>query len=566
MLCRQPGHSHAQPTANGPLVAMSINGPITEKMTTQDSHSGNGGGKSPQDSHRNPVCLEVTVGVRNMPAGPALVEGRTVIVFEAGAVIRLEGNPPVGQLLVLINPHGREVACRVIAPRNRPALKGYVEVDFCEQAGDFWGIHPDLESGNVRPSAESSFVPPPPTFTPAARTITPPPPVTPPVMEQPKMSGHGPTFEDIPGLSLDAPAVRAPAAASDARPRPRASEPPAFTPDLSKPVSPAFVTPLSEVPPPVAPPTFKPTAIPPQSFPSKGITGMSALPQPQRAGSRMPLIIGAVAVALILGAGGFFYFRQSSPVLPSGVSSPVAQESAPAVQPASGLPRQDQPVDSAATRVPTPDLNTTAPATASPSNAADLVRPASETTASFAENNKAKPATPPVAAPAAPQRQSAPSQIASLKISAPKAPVRNTANSSDSSNLSVPEIAAANPAASLAISNLMTTAGSSNVPAPPRPVAPSTPARTEIRGATLIASTPPAYPPMAKQSNIQGDVVLALSIDSTGKVSDLAVLSGPEILRRAAADAVRKWKYQPATSNGNPISSQVTVKVSFRVQ
>ncbi len=553
---------------NGPL-AMTINGLIAEKTTNLESPSGNGAGKAPQDSHRNPVCLEVTVGVRNMPSGPALAEGRSVIVFETGAVIRLAGNPPVGQLLVAINPHGREVACRVVAPRNRPALKGYIEIEFCEPAGDFWGIHPNFESANAKPSAEPSAVPAPPAFIPPARTIPTPPLVTSPAVDLSKLTGHAPTFDDIPGLSLDAPVGRPPVGAGEVRPRTRVSDVPAFTPEPSRPVGPASITSLSEVPTPDTTQSLKPHVTSAHFSQGKGMTGTSALPEPRSAGSRMPLIIGAAAVVLVVGAAGFFFLHNGSSPSGNAVSSPVVQNSGPAAQPALGSSQQDQPVQSATTRVPTPELNTSAPSAAT-SNSGEIVRPASETTATFADNNRAKSATPatalPAVLPSAPQRQSTPSQIANLKISAPKAPARNAGNSSDAANLSAAEIGSANPVASSAIGGMLTAPASSNVPAPPRPEVPATPAKSVVREPKMLSSMPPVYPPMAKQNNIQGDVILVVNVDANGKVGEMAVMSGPELLRRAAVDAVKNWRYQPATNNGNPVSAQVTVKVEFRIR
>jgi protein TonB len=505
-----------------------------------------------------------------MPSGPTLAEARSVIVFETGAVIRLAGDPPVGQLLVAINPHGREVPCRVVAPRNRPALKGYVEIEFCEPAGDFWGIHPTLEAVSVRNSAEPSAVPAAPALGSSGRNIPGLVMSAQPVGSQPKLAGHAPTFEDIPGLALGSPAVQPPTGAVEVRLRPKPSEPPALAYEVSKPVPAAPIAPLSQLPPPAPLPDFKPVATPSYSSQGKGITGMSALPETRSAGSPLPLVIGAVAVLILAGAGGFYYFHKSPSLSASEVSASVRQDSALGTQSAVRSSQQDQPLSSAPARAASAELNTTAAAATSRNDSAELVRPAAETTASFAENTVTKPATP----AAVPQRQpapvqvpsAAPSQIPNLKLGAPKVPARRPVNSSDATTLSAAEITSASPAASSAIGGIMAARTSSNVPAPPPPVVPSTPVKSVVISPKLLASTPPIYPPMAKQSNIQGDVVVVVNIDATGQVGEMAVTSGPEILRRAAVDAVRKWKYQPATSNGKPVSSQMSVKVEFRIR
>src|SRR4029077_977860 len=108
-------------------------------------------------------CLEVAVTIRSLPteAGaltqPIREEGRTVIVFDNGAVLRSTNNLPIGQTVILSNPNGRDVVCRVVGGRNLPSVKGYVEVEFMEPVNDFWNIHQDGNpAASAAPSAASS--------------------------------------------------------------------------------------------------------------------------------------------------------------------------------------------------------------------------------------------------------------------------------------------------------------------------------------------------------------------------------------------------------------------------
>jgi protein TonB len=71
---------------------------------------------------------------------------------------------------------------------------------------------------------------------------------------------------------------------------------------------------------------------------------------------------------------------------------------------------------------------------------------------------------------------------------------------------------------------------------------------------------------MAKQTGLEGDVVISAEVDAAGKVVAAKALDGPMILRQAAVDAVRGWKYEPALVNGEPSSAQVTVKIQFRLK
>jgi TonB family protein len=81
----------------------------------------------------------------------------------------------------------------------------------------------------------------------------------------------------------------------------------------------------------------------------------------------------------------------------------------------------------------------------------------------------------------------------------------------------------------------------------------------------LEHSLAPAYPEVARQAGIEGDVVLRVYVSSSGQVTGLKVLDGPPILARAAVQAVRQWQYQAPTIDGRPTSVVTTLVVSFRL-
>jgi protein TonB len=116
--------------------------------------------------------------------------------------------------------------------------------------------------------------------------------------------------------------------------------------------------------------------------------------------------------------------------------------------------------------------------------------------------------------------------------------------------------------------------GAGLMPTVSHPVAPPPPGGfvgATSSGATasepkLISSTRPVYPQLAKQSSVEGDVIVAADIDATGKVIAARATAGPMYLRQAAVDAVKNWKYEPANLNGKPISGQVSVKIQFRLR
>jgi len=48
-------------------------------------------------------------------------------------------------------------------------------------------------------------------------------------------------------------------------------------------------------------------------------------------------------------------------------------------------------------------------------------------------------------------------------------------------------------------------------------------------------------------------------------VRDLKVLSGNPMLAEAARDAVRRWRYQPAKLDGEPIEVRTDIDVDFKL-
>lgn len=79
----------------------------------------------------------------------------------------------------------------------------------------------------------------------------------------------------------------------------------------------------------------------------------------------------------------------------------------------------------------------------------------------------------------------------------------------------------------------------------------------------LIHSTAPDYPPIAKTAHVAGTVELHATIAANGTIKDLHAVSGPVMLRQAALDAVRNWRYKPYKLNNQPVEVETTVYVVF---
>jgi protein TonB len=82
------------------------------------------------------------------------------------------------------------------------------------------------------------------------------------------------------------------------------------------------------------------------------------------------------------------------------------------------------------------------------------------------------------------------------------------------------------------------------------------------------SNPPPEYPRSARLRGEQGRVRLLVQVDLSGRVTHAAVLgsSGHAALDQAAEAAVRRWRFEPATQQGQPVFSTTTVNITFRLE
>lgn len=84
-----------------------------------------------------------------------------------------------------------------------------------------------------------------------------------------------------------------------------------------------------------------------------------------------------------------------------------------------------------------------------------------------------------------------------------------------------------------------------------------------------IAGNPmPEYPAVALRHGEGGTVVLQVQVDARGQPIDVDVArrSGSRELDRAALQAVRDWRFKPATRNGKPVTSVIELPIDFKPQ
>src|SRR5215467_1167647 len=79
----------------------------------------------------------------------------------------------------------------------------------------------------------------------------------------------------------------------------------------------------------------------------------------------------------------------------------------------------------------------------------------------------------------------------------------------------------------------------------------------------LIRKVQPAYPPLARQARIQGNVVLTAQISKQGTIENLQLVSGHPMLAPAALEAVKQWRYKPYFLNGEPVEVETQITVIF---
>jgi protein TonB len=72
---------------------------------------------------------------------------------------------------------------------------------------------------------------------------------------------------------------------------------------------------------------------------------------------------------------------------------------------------------------------------------------------------------------------------------------------------------------------------------------------------------PDACPHIPMAARVTAIVVLTFRIDKNGNVLYPYVVSGPKMLRKAALDAIRKYKYKPYIFNGRAVDVDTSISI-----
>jgi periplasmic protein TonB len=477
---------------------------------------------------------------------PVHEETRTVIIFPQGAVVRLAATVTPGELVVLTNNRtGTDVVCRVTSVKTQPGIQNYVHLEFTQRALDFWEEASAADRGNSvgKPSVVTAL----------------------PTEAPPALIAHDNKTPSSPVLT--------------AQPAAKTSVPAAEVRSARAPLP--KVTPLADVPAPgsqeisaevlagqshgagITPaPAFtqkQPTVLPPRSPRLQPFE--SVIPQKKNTSKTIALFAIAAAVLLAIGAVGGPVLLQRyrdmivapqlsnspatpTPAPPRVASEPVASGSQAPIVNAPGKANSFEPVASTSARNSVGEAPLAQPAP---------IRPAVEPP-NPSKVPKVEVEPPPVARPS----------LNVGKISAPKVKAAARLNPSEPPPVLPADVSALPGVIGESVGNTTARANSLVPPAPAPPAPPV--AGGQLQQPKLLSSVAAVYPTLARAQHVQGDVTIDVLIDATGKVAATNVISGNPLLRTAAIDALRLWKYQPARLNGEAIPVHLSVTIVFHLQ
>jgi serine/threonine-protein kinase len=90
---------------------------------------------------------------------------------------------------------------------------------------------------------------------------------------------------------------------------------------------------------------------------------------------------------------------------------------------------------------------------------------------------------------------------------------------------------------------------------------PHLPVRTAARLTREVLAERPLFKRVLRE---KGSVRFSATVTTSGKLTDFVLLGGPKGLAGAAQKAAEKWRYEPATVDGQPIEQIVEINVNFK--
>ena len=81
--------------------------------------------------------------------------------------------------------------------------------------------------------------------------------------------------------------------------------------------------------------------------------------------------------------------------------------------------------------------------------------------------------------------------------------------------------------------------------------------------AAAVNKVQPEYPAIARQLKVQGMAEVEAVVAEDGTVEKVNIVSGNPILTRPSAEALKKWKFKPFTSEGKPVKALASFSFKF---
>lgn len=86
----------------------------------------------------------------------------------------------------------------------------------------------------------------------------------------------------------------------------------------------------------------------------------------------------------------------------------------------------------------------------------------------------------------------------------------------------------------------------------------------EIPRATF--QSPPNYPPLLREKDVSGSVIVDFIVDETGMPRDIHAVRGTDnAFAIAATNAVAEWRFEPGIKGGRPVRTHLQVPLVFTV-
>ena len=283
-------------------------------------------------------------------------------------------------------------------------------------------------------------------------------------------------------------------------------------------------------------------------------------------GSRRGILLATIAAGLLLAAGGGWYLYHPANGQ-QGTSAPLRPVASVASSSTTSSPSTSQPVsnDSAAAHDPSSRSNEAQHSSAPESRETFMKSPSGAQSAPLSrDNTRDSAATIPAAiteriSKPAPQPEIKKPVLGEVHLASPTV---NRTDAAHDGGVVAPTISTSDENANSGGLASGLAAGNGK-----QPVAPEVPLPIggDVKPASLLSEVAPVYPIMAKNQHVTGDVVIDALIDANGRVTTMKVISGPALLHQSAKDALRQWKYQPASLDGKPVPMHLTVKLQFRM-